>query len=654
MAPFTRVLVANRGEIARRIVRACHEEGLESVAVYSDADRLSPHVRAAHRAVPIGAAPATESYLDIAKLLEAARATDCQAVHPGYGFLSERAPFAEAVTQAGRTCLRPPATATRARGGGAVGRKIPRPPPPHRSPGARRHLRPGGRAGRARVQHSTPPPEADRGGSVRRGDSRAAAAPERGGDRRRRLRGLPRRRHDRVSARSDRRVLLPRDEHATPGRAPRYRAGVRGGHRARAAARRAGPPSAGARRCAATARPRHRVPHHRGRSVQRLPAGHRRHPPPAAALRPGRPLGWRRGGGQRGDAVLRLAPRQAHRVGRHPGHRAAAHAPGAARARDRGPPVVAVLPSARDGRPRVPAWRRRRDLFRTGGPAAPGRRIGPRAGAAARDRRGAARGTTAHRGGAAGVSRRSARWSVALAPRRPPGKHRRVSEGVTDTPLATRGGGGGGLADGRAGVGPRPAPGERRPPRDGVQLHKHFARGELAEIVGSGADRVAASCPHYVSDRCGGCQLQHLTYDAQLAAKRAIVGDALRRIGKLDVPDPEIVEAVEEWRYRAKISLAVEGGQGRARAVGLHPYDQPGRVFPLVDCHITDFRLMALWRELKPRLDLLPSRLTRLTLHLDRDGRRHILAESGGEPWLDAEPLRAALQIGRASCRERV
>src|SRR5437588_5724331 len=105
MAPFTRVLVANRGEIALRIVRACHEEGLESVAVYSDADRLSPHVRAAHRAVPIGAAPAPESYLDIAKLLEAARATDCQAVHPGYGFLSERAPFAEAVTQAGLTFI---------------------------------------------------------------------------------------------------------------------------------------------------------------------------------------------------------------------------------------------------------------------------------------------------------------------------------------------------------------------------------------------------------------------------------------------------------------------------------------------------------------------------------------------------------------------
>ena len=116
MAPFKRVLVANRGEIALRVIRACHEEGLEAVAVYSDADRLSPHVRAAHVAVPIGPPPAAESYLDIAKLIEAARTTECQAVHPGYGFLSERAPFAGAVTQAGLTFVGPPATAIRTMG----------------------------------------------------------------------------------------------------------------------------------------------------------------------------------------------------------------------------------------------------------------------------------------------------------------------------------------------------------------------------------------------------------------------------------------------------------------------------------------------------------------------------------------------------------
>src|SRR2546423_15321811 len=111
MTTIKRVLVATRGEIALRIIRACHEEGMEAVAVYSDVDRLSPHVRAADAAIALGPAPAAESYLDAAKLIAAAHAAGCQAIHPGYGFLSERAPFAEAVTGAGLGVVGPAAAA---------------------------------------------------------------------------------------------------------------------------------------------------------------------------------------------------------------------------------------------------------------------------------------------------------------------------------------------------------------------------------------------------------------------------------------------------------------------------------------------------------------------------------------------------------------
>ena len=142
---------------------------------------------------------------------------------------------------------------------------------------------------------------------------------------------------------------------------------------------------------------------------------------------------------------------------------------------------------------------------------------------------------------------------------------------------------------------PRTAPGDVVTAQ--VSGKGHFARGSLLSVVTPSPHRIDPPCPHYTKDKCGGCQLQHLTYDAQLEAKRIIIRDSLQRIGKRQIELPPIERSPKDWRYRTKLTLAMRR-RGTRWIAGLHPYDDPARVFALSDCPITDRRVVSAWREI--------------------------------------------------------
>lgn len=201
-----------------------------------------------------------------------------------------------------------------------------------------------------------------------------------------------------------------------------------------------------------------------------------------------------------------------------------------------------------------------------------------------------------------------------------------------------------GVAAGGDGVGrtngmvvfvPRTAPGDVARVR--LAAGKRFARGVLDSLEVPSPLRVDPPCPHYVIDRCGGCQLQHLSYDAQLATKSTIIGDALRRIGKRAADDPTVVPSVAQWRYRRKLTLHLRR-RGSTWIAGLHPYDDPAAVFDLRDCPITAEGVLAVWAELRPLFPLLPEeRALRVAVRL-LEGGASVVVE-GGHAWPRADQL---------------
>ena len=207
---------------------------------------------------------------------------------------------------------------------------------------------------------------------------------------------------------------------------------------------------------------------------------------------------------------------------------------------------------------------------------------------------------------------------------------------VVDVEIASIAAGGDGV--GRAGglvvFIPRTAPGDRVRAR--VRMVKRFARGSIESVLAASPERVDPPCAHYRQDRCGGCQLQHLGYESQLHAKSGIVHDSIARIGKRLVSAPIVRPSPREWRYRAKLTLAMRADEQGWR-MGLHPYDDPSAVFQLVDCPITDERVVSTWREIMAAADLLP-RVPELRgfVRLVADSETRVIVIEGGSEWASA------------------
>lgn len=195
------------------------------------------------------------------------------------------------------------------------------------------------------------------------------------------------------------------------------------------------------------------------------------------------------------------------------------------------------------------------------------------------------------------------------------------------------------LADGRTVFIPRAAPGDRLQLRS-VKMHARFARAEIAEILTHGPGRVTPPCPHYIADRCGGCQLMHLAPELQREVKARNAGDALRRIAKLDIVDPVVIPSPVQLGYRAKVTFAVVGG-----SIGYYRVGDATRIFDVRDCLLAEPAVRRLHLALRSARSLLPANATRIVLRRDRDESLHVVVRTEGEDaWRHGPKLHARLK----------
>ncbi len=196
------------------------------------------------------------------------------------------------------------------------------------------------------------------------------------------------------------------------------------------------------------------------------------------------------------------------------------------------------------------------------------------------------------------------------------------------------------LVDGRVAFVPRSAPGDRIT-IDVVAGRRSYVRGMISHVIEESRERTEPACRHFLSDACGGCQLQHLTYETQVRAKSRIIGDALRRIGGRDLPDPEVVPAAGTLGYRNRIRLTRIPGSDPPR-FGFHRHDDPGRLFRLEDCLIAAPRVRRAWGTLSSHPHLVPAATTGIQIYEREDGTIDVRLFS--DPGCGKVPCAAALE----------